>query len=770
MSDTLISPEVAAVGDVVDLDPYRARTAPVSLAKDNAVPAPVDPSEADTIVLDTAPADVDQEQSQPAGDRKRARRLLRAARRAHMLATHERTCTALKATARHSSYVVGGAGVVAKKTWHGRTVSEHHRMRALAIAAGNHELAADWQDKADKFRADRHRRRMELIQGVPHMAKSAAIGTAGVEGALLLLGACMAIHDHQWHDVVVPTLAAVDAIRAVCWFVGVAWGPALALMTLAGLSHLWKAGQKAETSPAWAKPASTAPAHVAVTPSVVVKALADLGIAALKKSIKDMADGAAGMLGPITLAGCGVEVDVLLPSGACSTADILSRRRRLAENLGRHEHELHMSIPPAARTVRMWIADSGALDEPIGLSPLITDPDMTADMWKGLAPWGQDLRGDGVMVSLWQRHMLITGLSNQGKTASLRALALWLAFDPRVKFRMADFKGVGDWLMFKGIAEVLIEGPTDEHVIEATHMLEATVKEMQERGALMNALTAKGWSQEKILADPRFDPIVCVIDEAQVAYSCGARETFISESGKVTYGDPYGGAKNNSRYFQAIKKIHDQGRAVNVTTWEGTQNPTDQNLPVISRDGNHIRAGLVLSTESQSAMALGEAPVEAGAAPHKLRQGLDKGTCVVAGDGIKMAPGQASITVRTHYISTDDAKEIAERAKARRAGVETKDGEVEAAEEVDHLVNALEVLGDGKRVQTSEVLRRLITTRPAVYRGWELADLTRVLTEAGAEPVKTRSDDGKAGVVCVSTARVMEAIEMRGVAAELDAE
>ncbi|MGZ2362402.1 ATP-binding protein, partial [Streptomyces sp. 372A] len=468
--------------------------------------------------------------------------------------THERTRAGARAAVRHSLYVVGGAGVVARRTWQGRTVAVHHQMRAAAVAAGNQELAAEWQEKADRFRTDRHRRRMDLISGVPQMAKSAAIGVAGTEGALLLLGACMAIHDSDVHDVIAPTLAAVDAVRAVCWFVGVAWGPALALALLAGLSHLWRAGQQQQTAPAWARPTTSGMDDVPVTPSVVIKALADLGISPLRKAIKEMADGAAGMLGPITLAGCGVEVDVTLPSGV-STEEVLNKRRKLAENLSRHEHELHMTLPPAPRTVRMWIADSGALDQPIGPSPLLTDPDATADMHRGRAPWGVDLRGDAVLVSLWQKHMLITGLSNQGKTASLRALALWLALDVRVEFRIADLKGVGDWQMFDGIATVLIQGPTDDHVIEATEMIEEGVAEMADRIALMRALTAKGWSQDKILADPRFNPLVLVVDEAQVAYGSGAQETFVTEKGAVRKGAPFGGSKADSRYFQAVKKI-----------------------------------------------------------------------------------------------------------------------------------------------------------------------------------------------------------------------
>ncbi|MDW4902065.1 ATP-binding protein [Streptomyces californicus] len=698
----------------------------------------------------TAPADLTKV---PAPRRARSR--VQLTRRALRWAvTHERTRAGGRAAVRHSLYVVGGAGVVARRTWQGRTVAVHHQMRAAAVAAGNQELAAEWQEKADRFRTDRHRRRMELISGVPQMAKSAAIGVAGTEGALLLLGACMAVHDGDVREVIVPTLAAIDAVRALCWFVSIAWGPALALALLAGLSHLWRAGQQQQTAPAWARPATSGMDDVPVTPSVVVKALSDLGISSLRKAIKEMADGAAGMLGPITLAGCGVEVDVTLPSGV-STEEVLGKRRKLAENLNRHEHELHMTLPPAPRTVRMWIADSGALDQPIGPSPLVTDPDATADMHRGRAPWGVDLRGDAVLVSLWQKHMLITGLSNQGKTASLRALALWLALDARVEFRIADLKGVGDWQMFDGIATVLIQGPTDDHVIETTEMIEGGVTEMAKRITVMRELTAKGWSQDKILADPRFNPLVLVVDEAQVAYGSGAQETVVTEKGAVRKGAPFGGSKADSRYFQAVKKIHDQGRAVNVTTWEGTQDPTNENLPKRSREGNHIRASLVLGTESQARMAVGDSAVDAGAAPHKLRQGLDKGTLVVAGDGVKLAPGQPSVTARTHYIGPEDADAIAERAKALRAGVKTSAGPEVAQREVDHLADVAAVLGSEERMKSDEVRQHLAQRWPQVYKSWSASDLVQALKPFGAEPRKYNGNQ------MISRARLCAAIETR---------
>lgn len=673
----------------------------------------------------------------------RTRRALRLARTA---ATHDRTRTAGRLVARHSLYTAGGARIVTRRAWNGRTVATHQAMITAAVAAGDVEAVAAWQDKADKFRQQRHARRMQLITGVPAMAKAVVVGTAVTEGVLLGVGIAMALaEDGHLSDVYAPTMGFIEFVRTVATIIAVVWGPLVAVAPWLLLAALWAVGARQHAAPAWAMPAGQRSSDGApITPSIVVTALRDLGISALKTAVKDMGDAGAAMLGPIVLAGCGVEVDVLLPSGV-STAEILGKRRKLAENMNRHEHELHMTIPPAARTVRLWIADSGALDEPIGPSPLVLDETLTATYKTGRAPWGQDLRGDAVMVSLFQRHMLITGLSNQGKTASLRALALWLALDPRVEFRIADFKGVGDWNMFEGLATVLIQGPTDDEVMAATHMVEDAVEEMERRGPLMRELTAQGWPMDKILADERFRPLVVIVDEAQIAYGSSA----IGEDKR-----PYGGSKATSRYLRAIKAIHDQGRAVSVTTWEGTQDPTNENLPKRSREGNHIRASLVVGTESQAEMAVGAQALAGGAAPHKLRQGLDKGTLVMAGDGAKLAPGQTSVTVRTHFIDGDDAKVIAQRAKELRSGVTTA-AAVATDEPVDHLADILAVLGSDDRVRTDEVRQRLAQHNPAAYREFTAQALTAVLEAVGAAPRKS------AGVMKVSRERVADAIADR---------
>ncbi|MFF7949409.1 ATP-binding protein [Streptomyces griseorubiginosus] len=682
------------------------------------------------ITLIKTPEDATEDaQDAPASDasstrpeRRRARERIRAA------LTDERTRDACRVLVRHGAYTVGGGRIVWRRVWEERTTARYGRMMRAAEAVGNLEEAKEWEERAHRFREARHRRRMEMLTAMRQAPRAAGAVALTGAGILTAAGVALAVANEDFADLAVPFEFTVDAIRWAFIIGTVVWGLIPLLGPAIGLAALWDIGRRRQAAPHWALPASARGDGEPITPSIVVKAFRDLGISTLRKAITDMEDAGASMLSVIAPAGVGVEVDVHLPSGV-STEEIQNRRRKLAENLGRHEHEVFITIPPAARTVRLWIADSGALDEPVPASPLVTDPDLKADYKTGRCPWGVTLRGDAALVTLYQKMVLVTGLSNQGKTASLRALALWLALDPTVEFRIGDLKGIGDWHMFLGLATVLIEGPTDDHVMEVTHMVEDGFEEMQRR-----LLQPKG---------TEFHPLVIIVDEAQVAYGSGA----VGVDKR-----PYGGQKALSRYFRAVKGIHDQGRAVNVTIWEGTQDPTDQNLPKRSREGNHIRASLVVGTESQAKMALGDAPVAKGAAPHKLRQGLDKGQLVVAGEGLKMAAGQVSENVRTHFIDDDQAEAIIERAKALRSGVATVH-KLEAVQDVDHLADLALVVGAEKRVKTTEVVHRLKVRNHDLYEHWNGGTVRDLLAEYGED---TGLYDGYPVVKLESVQRALE--------------
>ncbi|WP_199440745.1 ATP-binding protein [Umezawaea beigongshangensis] len=644
------------------------------------------------------------------------------------VATHDRTVRTGKWVLRHTLYLTSGTSVVVRRVWDSRTTSRYERMMRAAEIAGDTDAVAAWEERAERFKDARHRRAMDWLDAPVKVVRATAVGAAGLTGALTGIGIVLAVSQGDVSAFLDPFSAVLAFVRGVVFVVSVVWGPLLLAAPWVGAAYLWNTGRRVGDAPAWlVKPGAGRDVGAPVTPSRVVTALRDLGIKELRDAIKKMDDSGASLLGPIVIAGRGVEVDVTLPSGV-NTAQVQGRRRALAENLDRHEHELFISIPPAARTVRLWIADSGALDEPIGPSPLVVDETLRADLYTGRAPWGEDLRGDAAAIALLQRHLLITGLSNQGKTAALRALALWLALDISVEFRIADLKGIGDWHMFHGLASILIEGPTDEHVIAATEMLEEGVREMERRLAAVDPDTHKnGVDRDLARSGQGFHPLFLVVDEAQQAFMCPA----IGEDKR-----PYGGSKSTSRYFMAARKLHNQGRAVNVILWQGTQNPTDQNLPKLVREGAHIRASLVVGTESEARMALGDKAINGGAAPHKLRQGMDKGTLVVAGDGVPLPSGQSSITIRTHFIDGDEATTIAERAKQQR-GRRTTNQAADRTPPRDLLADVEQVMGDEPKVRTEIARQRLAELHPATYEGMSATDFTERLADRHVEPYKS---------------------------------
>lgn len=623
-----------------------------------------------------------------------------------------------------------GHGVLAARAYRAATYGVIRDQIRSAAARGDTATAAEWCDRLEAAKNNRRQRITDLPGVLARAGVSAGI-VALVIGAVIVTAAILVGVVHPFG------VGWGDYWHIIGWAIRTAVTVATVLIPLAvtGTVPAWlilarRAGADGAIVPTLLVPGGhLVTTDTEITPSVVVTALRDLGISALTRAIRAMPDRGAGMLSPVTTAGCGVEVTVALPSGT-STAEIQDRHQKLAENMGRHEHELFISIPPAqARTVRLWAANSGALDEPIGPSPLVADPGMTASYRSGRAPWGQDLRGDATGLSLYQRHLLITGVSNQGKTAALRALELWLALDPTVEFWIADLKGAGDWEVFTGIADRLIQGPTDEHVAAATEMVEDAVVEMQRR-------------IESKRSGGKWRPLIVIVDEAQVAFGCTAQDDD---------KNPYGGTKAKSRYFHAVKKVHDQGRVVDVLMHQGTQDPTNENLPKRIREGAHIRVALVLGTPAQSKMALGDKAFNGGAAPHRLRLGIDKGTVVVAGDGVPLPPGASSLTLRTHYINDDDAAMLADVARSRRAGTSTNAAVADQEPDRDVLADMLTVLGTAERMRTAVMLGKLIDLDERVYGDWSTEKIRSALTEHGSDTYKSsvmyvRADDIRAAI------------------------
>lgn len=605
------------------------------------------------------------------------------------VATHDRT----RAIAREIAYIPGGVGAAARWFRENCTGAGYARDIAAAQAAGNLEHVIALRKMADEAKHHRFERIKFYVRAPQELLKALVVIAVVAVGGLLLLGVAAAL---AFGD---PTLV-TGPIRAVMWAVATAvWlctvGGSLLMGGLCGLVVLclWAAGRRAGNVPEFLAPAAERAKRVddEITSDLAIAAFRDLGIAELRKRIDATPSRAALFATTPHIAGCGMQFDFIPPRGATHSGAILERHNRLAENLLRLPHEVHASVPKSG-TIRVWAADSGALDEPIEPSPLVLDEGIKADYRRGSAPFGVGLRSNRVGISLFQKHVLVAGMSAQGKSKSMRALALWLALDPNVELWVADLKGfndetgVSDWEMFRGIATRFIAGPTDDHVIQTVEMLEDAVTEMKRR------LVEKG----------KHKPLICIVDEVQAMYMSPA-----TDAG----GRHYGGSKSTSRGLTAVRELHNQGRVTNTLLWEGTQDPSNQNYPVLARNGIHLRISTAISTEPQARMVLQDKAVDAGAAPHMLRLGKDKGTVVVAGDGAPLADDEMFAHVRVHYIDDQAANEIADRAKVRRGPVKEY-----ARDEVRDLVlDVHEALAEDDELNVTDMPARLRALAPG-YR------------------------------------------------------
>lgn len=621
---------------------------------------------------------------------------------------------------RHGAYVFIGASELTKRWAGSGPVATAKREYRVAQAEGDRVRSAEWFDRLEAAKKARHERLKDWARAPAAALKLGGITLFGLIALLLLVGCMYAYVTGEWRDIGTPLYGVFLLIAGLVWFVTVTavFAPPLAGALVAYVC--WGVGRHHdEKLPEVIAPATVKRDMDTITASRALAAFRGLGIAELRKKILELGPDAESLVGLISHAGCGVEFDFTLPREVTSTDEVLSRHARLAENLPRHKHEVHLSVP-APGVIRVWAAHPGALDEPVGTSPMLLDETLRIDYRRGRVPWGVSLRGDLVEIGLYQRHLLITGMSNQGKTRAMLALALGQAHHERTELWICDLKGinpdtkVSDWEPLRGLATKgrFIVGPTDEHVIAATEMLEDAVREMNRR----------------IIEGGEWDPLTVWVDEAQVAYMCPAKDGA---------GQPYGGAKNTGRFLTAVRQIQNQGRAVDVLLRQGTQDPTAQNLPPLARDGAQLRMCLVVGKAEKSRMALGDQAAERGAAPHLLRPGLDKGVVVVAGDGAPVEQeGQASITVRTFYLPDSQVRTIADRLIARRGPQrEWKPGER------DLLADVADVLGPDEQVKAPDVAARLRELAPG-YGPYERLHGKRLAELLEGEGVAVKKLDG----------------------------
>ncbi len=661
--------------------------------------------------------------------------------------------------ARHLYYAGKGHVSWAKRAGDAATFGVVRRQVKIAEISGDKDLLASWTDRLESMKDSRRNRLQELPKTVWSMVKVGLIAITLLAGILLVSGVAM-----QFTPGGQDFLGFFEQVGAVLALMGNVLHFALVAGLWAAVPTLlfaaWKEGKRAvDSTPGWMlTPEQRLNVDAEVTPGLITQALANMNERAINKLIK--AGQPFEFVTDPRHQGDGTFVQVRLPMGITARKLIETDKKveLLAGNLGRFKHEVWPSVSPEkgadARVLDVWIADKGALDKPVPPSPLVNPEFGAVDVFRDTMPWGLTPRGDSVEVGMMRRHWLVSGVSKQGKTASFRAIALWLALDPCVELRIADLKGVGDWAMFEGIATTLIQGSQDRNVVATCEMLEEAVVEMNRRMERWLNGGGKGDIPREVgrKKGSGFHPLYVIVDEVQVLYG---------------HGDGIGGSKDDARAWRAAKALHDQGRAVDVHLLQATQRPTDRTLPVLVREGAHVRASLFVPNESTARMALGDV-ADMGARPQSLRQGTDAGTVVLTGADDVIPQSASHVITRTHYISTENAYAVADKAKEirRRAGRELAAAEpVEQIETRDLLTDVAASMRDAEKVRSSWMLQQLKEHWPDTYGGLSAQQFAAALAEANVE-IRTRSVEGQPGQRALVEAEVLAAIEARAAAAK----
>ncbi|MFI0139640.1 cell division protein FtsK [Streptomyces luteogriseus] len=635
-----------------------------------------------------------------------------------------------RAVVRHGSYILGGTRILARRAWDSRTTARHERMMRAAEAAGQEDVARDWEQRAYIFRQSRHRRRLELLQLAINAPKAVAMGAAGAAGILLMLGIMLAWANQDVSDVLTPIRTVVDLVAWAAFIAGVIWDPLLTALPWLALAGVWAVGRHRQAAPAWALPGDPEQRDLVPDENAILRALGNMGIAPLNKAIKD--GWQPRWVQPTTRSGNGWHTQLQLPMGV-TVEMIAAKKNVLAHNLLRKPVETWPTEPPKQPGVLdLWVADQGSLSGETPPWPLLHEG--TTDYFKGV-PIAVSQRGEPIIGKLMAANYMVGGIMGSGKTSIVVTLLLGAILDPLVVVEAYVMAYNVDYDPLKPRLRVLVKGDEDEDLKGALVALRNLRDEVTERGKLLEELggEATKLTRELALKDPRMRPKVVVFDECH--------ELFMHKE----YG---------KEAAELAIKVMKKARKVGITLIWTTVSPTAESLPRdVTRNTSH-RLAFAVGDHVANDGLLGSGKHKAGITATTLIPGEDVGTAVSVGFSSK--PFEV---IRSHYVARDPEKGIDEVTPVvERAMGLYESGPADDApafQPVDHLGDIAAVLGHEPKMLTQDVLRGLVDRNPGEYEAWTFRDLRRVLDDVGHGEYKT------GGRQHVSLDRILEAIAAR---------
>ncbi|MEU4576579.1 hypothetical protein [Nonomuraea sp. NPDC023979] len=458
------------------------------------------------------------------------------------------------------------------------------------------------------------------------------------------------------------------------WYVQVPlWGG-----VLGGLARAGRPVDKPITSPA-----VTVTRYERLTAEKVREALCSIGVAGLKDPKKITFPAQIHRDGPGQLARCNLPIGV-------EAVDVCEKRGKLSSALrlpidqvwptAGPDHagqlDLWVGYQPASKMKppRWSIAEDGARVS-------VFDP----------VEFGADQRQRAVSAPLFARNWLIGGMPGSGKSYAARALALAAALDPNTEFKIAEYKGTGDFTDFydAGLCSTYVCGVDDEAIEDGERIIDWALREAEKRGKLIKKFRAEGRAPEgKVTpelaaAGVGLHPVVVLLDEVHELFGASPEAS------------------------EKAERVIKRGRALGIIVILATQIPDKDSLPPgITRNVN-MRWCLAVQDHIANDMILGTGSYKRGITGTSFRPEIDAGWGMVTGLASPTA-------VRSQYPDEKTTKKILGRAIQLRGGRPAWADDKELPR-VDVLVDVQRVWPSGPYAHWGPLAEALATFRPEAY-------------------------------------------------------
>jgi len=308
-------------------------------------------------------------------------------------------------------------------------------------------------------------------------------------------------------------------------------------------------------------------------------------------------------------------------------------------------------------------------------------------------PFATDARQRALTTTLFERNFLIGGQPGSGKSYGARTLLTIAMLDPTVELKVAEFKGVGDFLDVQSLCSTYAVGVDDEAFETGADIIAWALAECERRGKRILEAKKRGEAPEgkvtpELAAKPGsgLHPVFILLDEVH--------ELFAAVPGSAAACE------------RAIKR----GRALGIIFCLATQIPDKDSLPPNITRCITTRWCMSVLGQVENDMILGTGAYKRGLTGTVYRPVVDAGWGVMVGVD---KPGSA----RSFFPKPEVQAAIVARAAALR-GKAVIGEDVERVEARDMLADARAVLRPGEAGLPWAVLaERLAELAPEMYSG-----------------------------------------------------